>query len=335
MAAALPDGRLLDWAEARSEHKWQTLLLGNGLSISVWPPFAYRSLFERAEQNGLTETDRALFGGTPNFEVVLGDLLTAIRVNAVVGIDTEALYERYRSIQVALGHAVRAVHLNRDDVPTATRAAIRRELEAYEWIFTTSYDLLLYWAIASARHFVPFKDHFRFGGRLEFDPARARVLAGEIAVYFLHGALHLVVSGSGVTWKLRRTDIRTLLDQFGEPIPGDEQARPLLVTEGSARDKLQAIEANSYLSHSLGRLRSNDGPTVVFGSSLSEQDQHIVDALNEFPARPVAVSMLPGTRPNVAAKQHEIYGRMKAETLLFYDATTHPLGASSLTVAPF
>jgi uncharacterized protein DUF4917 len=306
--------------------------VGNGLSINVWPRFAYRNLFEHAERTGLTETDRALFGDTPNFELVLGDLLTTIRVNGIVGIETDGLYERYRSIQLALGHAVRAVHVNRDDVPLTTRAAIRSELERYEWVFTTSYDLLLYWAIAAPGRFSPFKDHFRFGGRLEFDPARAQVFEGEIAIYFLHGALHLVVSGAGVTWKVRRTAIQTLLDQFGKPIPGDEQARPLLVTEGSARDKLQAIEANAYLMHALDRLRTNDRPLVVFGSSLSEQDRHIADAVNEFPGRPVAVSMLPGSRRDVAAAQLEVYGRLRAETLLFFDATTHPLGSARLRV---
>jgi hypothetical protein len=159
------------------------------------------------------------------------------------------------------------------------------------------------------------------------------VYAGQIPIYFLHGALHLVVGGTGVTWKLRRTAIHTLLDQFGQPIAGDERARPLLVTEGSARDKLQAIEANEYLTHALGRLRANRQPLVVFGSSLSEQDRHIADALNEFPERPVAVSMLPGDRRAVATAQLEIYGRLRAETLLFYDATTHPLGSSDLRVS--
>jgi len=49
---------------------------------------------------------------------------------------------------------------------------------------------------------------------------------------------------------------------------GDVRARPLLVTEGSAVDKLAAIEDNVYLSHALGRLRQRDLPLVVFGSSL-------------------------------------------------------------------
>jgi Domain of unknown function (DUF4917) len=129
--------------------------------------------------------------------------------------------------------------------------------------------------------FAPFKDHFRWGNNCEFDPARADVFKGEIPVYFLHGALHLVVGGRGTTWKIKRNAMQTLLDQFGQPIPGDPQARPLLVTEGSARDKLRAIEGNDYLSHALNRLREHDLPVVVFGSRLGPEDQHLVDALNE------------------------------------------------------
>jgi hypothetical protein len=131
-------------------------------------------------------------------------------------------------------------------------------------------------------------------------------------------------------WKLRQTAFERILDQFGQPIEGDPQARPLLVTEGSAQDKLRAIEDNEYLTWGLGRLRALELPVVVFGSSLSAADQHLVDALNEHPERCVAVSMLPGSRRALAIRQAEIYGRLEVDTLLFFDATTHPLGAPEL-----
>jgi hypothetical protein len=332
VAVDLPDGTLHAWSEISDRHEWQSLLLGNGLSINIWPGFAYRRLYEHAERGSLSDEDRVLFSGTPNFELVLGDLLIAIRVNEVLGLETDRIYERYRNIQRALGTAVRDVHVNRDAVPGATRAAVRNVLQEFEWVFTTSYDLLLYWAIAYGGHFAPFKDHFRYGGRLEFDPVRAEVRRGEIPIYFLHGALHLVVTGSGATWKLRRTAIQTLLDQFGEPISGDEQARPLLITEGSAQDKLRAIEANPYLTHALQRLESNPLPLVVFGSSLSEQDRHIADALSASPGRPIAVSMLPQPKSELLAEQLDIHGRVAASELLFFDATSHPLGDPTLRV---
>ena len=77
-------------------------------------------------------------------------------------------------------------------------------------------------------------------------------------------------------------------------------------TEGTARDKLRAIEGNACLAHALRTLRGVDLPMVVFGSSLSEQDDHLVDALNEHPARPIAMSLLPAPRRELAARQAEI-----------------------------
>ena len=133
---------------------------------------------------------------------------------------------------------------------------IRDDLLRYEYVFTTSYDLIIYWAMGAGPDgwFLPLVDLFK-GQGLRFDPTNADPTQGQVPVYFLHGALHLVVGGDGVTWKLRSQLAETVLDQFGEPIEGDPQARPLLVTEGSSRDKLRAIEGNDYLRHVLERLR--------------------------------------------------------------------------------
>jgi hypothetical protein len=329
-AAMPPDGTLLDWDDVKDRHPWQVLLLGNGLSINVWPAFGYGQLFDHVRGGGLTRSDLALFDGSPNFERVLGDLSTAIRVAHVVRVDTAPFYVRYYRVQQALGHAIRQVHCHRSQVPDIALQTIRSQMEGYEWIFTTSYDLLVYWAMGYGERYGTFKDHFRYGGRLEFDPLRAPVYEGEIPVYFLHGALHLMVGGTGVTWKLRRTGWETLLDQFGQPVPGDPQARPLLVTEGSSREKLQAIEANDYLAHCLGRLREMNLPLVVFGSSLGDEDRHLIDALNENPDRPIAISMHPRTRRELRERQGRIFGQLETEDLIFFDSTTHPLGASNL-----
>jgi hypothetical protein len=334
MANDAPDGTLYSWSDIEDAEGWEVLLLGNGLSMNVWKPFGYRALFDHAAKAKLTDEDRALFAGMSNFERVLADLSTAIRVASVIGLKTDEFYERYRSIQRALGHAVREVHLIRSHVPNETLGVIRDTLESFEWIFTTSYDLLIYWAMGYGGSYAPFKDHFRYAGRCQFDPARAPVYEGEIPVYYLHGALHLVVGGTGETWKLKLTSLQTILDQFGQPIAGDPQARPLLVTEGSAHEKLRAIEDNDYLSHCLDRLRANDLPMVVFGSSLSEQDQHLVEALSEIPDRPIAVSMMRGSSKRERARtQVDLWARLGVESLYFYDATTHPLGNQDLAAS--
>ncbi|HXP38319.1 MAG TPA: DUF4917 family protein [Solirubrobacteraceae bacterium] len=329
MSDPVLDGTLHAWADIRSRFARSALLLGNGLSINVWPHFDYGSLFEHACRGGLTATDQMLFEDTPNFETVLADLNTAIRVNAALKLDAAPIYERYRSIQQALGQAIREVHVGAGHIALRKLDAIRDVLTRYEWIFTTSYDLILYWAMGCRGKWQPFVDGFyvKQDDRLVFDSAHDVVRDDQIPVYFLHGALHLVVGGSGMTWKLRgKRDLQTILDQFGDPIAGDPQARPLLVTEGSAQDKLRAIEGNVYLARALEHLRENELPLVVFGSRLGDSDEHLIDALNEHPLRAVAVSMVPASKRELARAQSEIYGRLNSETLLFFDATTHPLG---------
>ena len=55
--AGEPDGTLFDWSDIATAHKWDTLLLGNGMSINVWEPFGYRKLYDRARAGDLSAQD--------------------------------------------------------------------------------------------------------------------------------------------------------------------------------------------------------------------------------------------------------------------------------------
>ena len=68
--AGEPDGTLFDWRDIATSHKWDTLLLGNGMSINIWEPFGYSKLYDRARLGDLSAQDRKLFSSTPNFERV-------------------------------------------------------------------------------------------------------------------------------------------------------------------------------------------------------------------------------------------------------------------------
>jgi hypothetical protein len=328
------DGALHRWEEI-ADGKWDTLLVGNGLSINVSPKFAYDSLYEEAERatrNGkLDHRDLAIFErfGTSNFEVVLGKLRDAIAMASVLNRKTMPYRRRFRSVQLALGGVIRSVHLTRSEVPDSSLGAIKAELKNYRAIFSTSYDLIVYWAIGYEDEYAEFRDCF-WGARADFDPADCRIRPGKTPVYYVHGALHLIVEGSGVTRKLTRDD-RTVLDQFGEPIAVDPEARPLLITEGSARDKLRAIEGNDYLAHVYDTFKSRSEPLVVFGHALGEQDRHLIDAINANPDRPVAVSMVKKGRQELRERQSEIWGKLKTNEVYFFDAATHPLGAAVRT----
>jgi Domain of unknown function (DUF4917) len=328
------DGELARWDEIQEEATWDTLLLGNGFSINLWRGFTYASLYEEAERGtrfgGLTGTDKRLFAklGTENFELVLRELRSALQMAELLHQDPSPYQERYGTVQLALGAAIRSVHIDRVETPEATLAAIRPQSQRYTRIFTTCYDLMLYWAMGYGETFDGFRDCFWSDGN-RFDPNNADIWGGT-AVYFLHGAMHLIVEGSGVTRKLTR-DHRTLLEQFGQPIPGDTKARPLLITEGSSQDKIRAIDNNEYLTHCLKRFEHHEDPLVVFGHGLGEQDQHLVDAINGHPDRAVAVSVRPGTRKAVRAWQARFRAKLDTPHLYFFDSTTHPLGDPKLT----
>ncbi len=313
---------------------WETLLVGNGLSINVSERFAYDSLYEEAEKGsargGLDELDLAMFERfeTTNFEVVLGKLSDAISIAGILDERALAHRQRFRSVQTALGEAVRSVHLSRSEVPGVSLEAIKEELGCYKAIFSTCYDLIVYWAIGYEERYGDFRDCF-WGAQGSFDPDNCGIRPGNKPIYYMHGALHLIVDGSGTTRKLVADD-RTLLDQFGEPVPGDPEARPLLISEGDARDKLRAIEANDYLLHVYEDFESRSGPLLVFGHALGKQDRHLIEAINANPERPVAISVVDGDAQEMRELRSAIWGKLKTEKVFFFDAATHPLAAGTL-----
>lgn len=65
---------------------------------------------------------------------------------------------------------------------------------------------------------------------------------------------------------------------------------------------------------------------MVFGSGLGEQDQHLVDALNRNPSRPIAISIRKDGRSDeeVRLEKRKIRAGLDAP-LYFFDSSTHPL----------
>lgn len=332
--APVHDGRLLDWAEVEARQRWSALLVGNGMSIDVWPAFAYRSLYEQARRaERLSAEDLALFAalGTRNFEVVLAHLSATRRIVAALQRQTAFVEARYGSVQAAMGAAVRGVHATRSQLTGTALERVKTAMLGHEVVFTTNYDLLIYWAMGYEERYGSLVDLFWSSGShgdCEFDRQRTRLRPGSVPVYYLHGALHLIAHGDGTTRKLRRRPQQTLLGQFERPAADDPEARPLLVTEGTSAEKLRTIKGNGYLRHALGELHKCAAPLVVFGSSLGRPDHHLAAAINRHPARPVAVSMT-GREPKRERRRRQaaIRARLEAEQVWFFDAATHPLAA--------
>jgi hypothetical protein len=299
------------------------LLAGNGASRAVSERFHYDSLFGEA---ALSDDNRALFEelGTANFEEVLRTLRTTRFVVEQLHWDPDPLENRYQEVRQALVTAVNQHHVAWVALGAARLDAIRAALLVYEAIYTTNYDLLFYWAINHGDA-DPFLDHFWHAGN-SFDPADSPVWGDRRPVHWLHGGLQIYRVGTEGTAK-RTNTTQPLLEQFAT----DGQL-PLYVAEGSADEKRRAIRRSDYLSYCFDQFRDDDRALVVFGQSLFDTDQHLVDAIRANAGRPVAYGVHRSTQEQDAFTCARIRATLAGLDVVFFDSTTHPLGDSALNV---
>ena len=266
------------------------LLIGNGFSISCDKIFNYPNLFNYAEKNGLTDHVRAVFKhfGTNNFEGVmrlLEDGQWLAKHYQLTPQDTTVLMQTdLDSIKSALVSAIAHTHL-----PFPKAVADQRKtrcvefLSSYKNVFTTNYDLLLYWVTMHGSETLQRQDGFRSSP----DEPDAEYLVfhehikGNKGILFLHGALHIyVVEGEVRKHSWIRTDTR-LIELIRKGLEKGEY--PLFVAEGDSDKKLEQIQRSGYLSYCLGKLERIEQALVIYGLSLGDSDQHVANVLADNP----------------------------------------------------
>ncbi len=331
MAKVEVDENLTNWNEL-SDKPWSALLIGNGSSCAIWDQFAYTSLYDRASSNEmahpLTPGAVHIFESlrTRNFELVLSALKTTALVESALGRDTAEVDGLYQVTQNALIEAVHSVHIPWASVTEETLRSIRDALLIYKSIYSTNYDLLLYWAIMVDGG-VGFKDYF-WGSK--FNISDTEIWDKATRVLFLHGALHLYRSLSGETIKRKAEPTQNLLDLFGTPLD-DQFAVPLFITEGNSLDKLNSIYRSDYLSFAYSQFAQHRGPLVIFGHSLNTDfDGHLIGAIKHADAHILAISLLP--EGDVRAKKLRFHAEFPDRDIHFFDAATHPLGSPKFRV---
>jgi hypothetical protein len=158
-------------------------------------------------------------------------------------------------------------------------------LSNFEKVYSTNYDMLLYWATMKAMEFKLGKwdDGFRdpyFGDPedyIEEEYVEWMNSGHKQNVYYLHGALHLFYSGPSLQkycWS--RTGTR-LLEQINSAL--ESKRYPLIVAEGSSDQKLEKVQRSNYLGHNYRSLGSITGNLFVYGLSFSENDNHIAEQI--------------------------------------------------------
>lgn len=307
----------------------RNLLLGNGFSQGLHGGFRYGSLKETAEQAGLINEDVGrLFQqlGTADFEQVISRLVEAELVNAAHGIASEKLVKSRELTREALIQVVSRTHPTRKLLDRDRLGHYRQELRRFERIFTTNYDLLLYWIAAQpgdGEGLEGFRDFF-WSRENSFDPKNASFRPGPTYCYYLHGALFLQRRDSTVH-KVKRqgSDLLTTLRKTLE------SAAPVFVSEGDAVAKRRSIAQNEYLDWAYRQLETLNEGITVFGHSLSGHDDHILAALCRGCTGKVAVGLYGDAKKQKQdAKDLEARCvRHDRDDFFFFDASTFPLVA--------
>jgi hypothetical protein len=256
----------------------KNLLLGNGFSIAQGGAnFSYSSLLEKC---GLTADHpiRNVFAvlQTVDFEEVMFALDHASTILHAYGDDARSaeFSEHSAELRNALIHAVREVHPGiQFDIPDDQRKNCANFLRQFDRVFTTNYDLLLYWVIVHELS-TRFRDGFGLGdaqnGFRTFRPD------AYCETFYLHGALHLFLSDRRDTQKVLLTD-NTIIDAIAGIITNRKRL-PLFVAEGTSSQKMGKINSVPYLRTCHDMLGRMDGNVFVFGLSAAERDRHIFDA---------------------------------------------------------
>ncbi len=150
-------------------------------------------------------------------------------------------------------------------------------------VFTTNYDLLLYWTLM--RRVKGLSANDGFGGRPLVWSRRT-----EQAIFYLHGALHLFET-DGVAQKLSVPG--RLVDTVGQRIERNDV--PLFISEGSSLEKRVRIAESPYLtaaSEGLATACADPKASLfVFGHSLRDEDEHVFDRIAEGAVSEVFVSV--------------------------------------------
>jgi len=151
-------------------------------------------------------------------------------------------------------------------------------------IFSLNYDLLLSWFIRDnqTRFEEYFDQDYKFSNNI--------TLNNKILVYYPHGALNIFSNikkdKNNEIYKSKFYTIggnkkKSLSDIIKEA--NKESNFPIIILEGKSENKYENIQKNNYLKFCYQKFKEIKGDLIIFGCSLSEQDNHIIDAINSNP----------------------------------------------------
>lgn len=273
------------------------LLFGNGFSMSYDPSiFSYNALSTFIE-NTEDEFLQKLFevANTKNFELIMQQLDNFVEIAKVFGIGEsfiKKINEANSTLKNSLIEAVKELHPEHVFIVEEERSKkchkfLNNFLSKGGKIFSTNYDLLMYWVLMRNSSKISI-DGF---GRELLNPEEVKkgeqaewsdLIWGENKnkqnIFYLHGTLPIFDTGTEIV-KEEYNSRYYLLEKISERMA--EKSYPIFVTAGNSEEKLKQISHNKYLAYCYDNLCNIEGSLIVFGFNFGEYDTHIIDAINK------------------------------------------------------
>jgi len=272
------------------------LLLGNGFSMAYDQEiFSYNALHDFIDELKDEDLSKILSViESKNFEIIMQQLdnLSAL-IDAFDGGGElkEKVESTSEKLKDSLLDAVKALHPEHvfkvpEDESEACSKFLNLFLERGGKVFSTNYDLLLYW-ILMRNNALEHTDGFgRDAENYEPGMDREDIIWSELRwgrnkdnqnVFYVHGALPFFDAGSEVVKEEYDHD-SFLLEKINGRM--EEGEYPIFVTAGSSEEKLAHIMHNHYLADCYDNLSEITGTLVTFGFNFWQSDDHIIEAIN-------------------------------------------------------
>lgn len=295
-----------NWSDIEEKYLNGSLILGNGASVAFDERFLYKSLLQKAIDEGfITKEVDAIFHklGTNDFELILSSLATTRFICEKLEIkfideDFEKINDSYQQVRESLVKTVRKIHPEYEEV-VERLPVIANFMKKFRTVFSFNYDLLTYWAmlIGNDNGDHEFKDCFRSGIFYQDfedwrEPYNSELKKENVTlVFYPHGNLILstrTLDNEEVKIKDKRGRLLSTILNKWEAV----ENTPLFVSEGSEQDKLNAINRSVYLNSIYNRaLKKSEESFVIYGWSIALQDRHLLRAISKAKPSKIAISI--------------------------------------------